>query len=54
MIFRASLVCHQAVAFLKPPAFVATRGTFTILLTWMPGVTMASGSSSPSSLVSSP
>src|SRR5437899_350638 len=48
----ALVVAHGHAAFLKPPACVATRSILTILLTKMPGVTMDSGSISPSSAIS--
>src|ERR1017187_5519864 len=38
-------------AALKPPALVATRATLTMRCTKMPGVTTASGSSSPSATI---
>src|SRR3954452_16109748 len=53
LVFGAALiVAHGHAAFLKPPASVATRSILTIRLTKMPGVTMVSGSISPSSAIS--
>ena len=46
------MACLLQAAFLKPPACVATRPIFTMRLTKMPGVTMASGSMLPSSAIS--
>ena len=52
LVFGATLVAHVQAAFLKPPASVAVRAILTILLTKIAGVTMASGSKSPSSTIS--
>ena len=52
IVAHACISCALLVLFPIPPALVATRGTLTTWLTKMPGVTTASGSSSPSSTIS--